>query len=544
MSNDAPAKPDVSRRKFLQAGSMVGVSTLVGQLGASGEALAAGRRIVTHPPEFRSVVILGSGFGGAITALRLTKQGIRVTMIEQGRRWDHELMAGETRFSKNLYPDGRSTWRSNVTVVPMGPPLPIRKTTGVLQGRKLAGKTVLNGAAYGGGSIAWGGVMVKPDEAIFNLVFPKEVSFKELQPHYDEVGRRLGRAKLPSDVAQAECYRHVRLAAEHNKKAGLKSEDIATSTNWDIVRDEISGKVAPSITAGEAIYGVNSGAKGGLDRTYLREAEDSGLLEVLTLHQVQSLSRNGEGHFELAIDQLDIDGNVTAKKTLNCSKLFLAMGSVSTSSLLVKSKAKGDLPLLNDEVGKGWGNNGNAYALRIGLKESTGTVQGGPPSIGINALDSELTPLFIEHPHLPVGLDIHGLLYFSIGITPTRGTFKYDAATDKVSIDWPKDDKGQQVVNQALLQVLERLNQANGGWTTSVLTLLRNQVKDDICYHPLGGCVLGKATDFYGRVHGYEGLYVNDGSMMPGASGCCNPSMTIAAIAERNIANIIASDFR
>ena len=258
---------------------------------------------------------------------------------------------------------------------------------------------------------------------------------------------------------------------------------------------------------------------------------------------MQSIKQNEAGKFELELNELDIDGNVIALRTLTCDKLFLTAGTVSTNSLLVKAKAKGELPQLNDKVGTGWGNNGNVYALRAGLRESTGRIQGGPPSVGINALDNPTTPLFIEHPHLPVGLDIHGLLYFGIGITPTRGTFKYDAATDSVSIDWPEHDAGQEQVNAALLDVLERLNRANGGWTTSLLTLLKKKVKDDICYHPLGGMVLGQACDFYGRVKGYPGLYVNDGSMMPGASGCCNPSMTIAALAERNMAEIVGKDF-
>ncbi len=542
MSRDSAPKTGLSRRKFFKVSGAVGAGSLAAAH-SSGMALAARRSVERFPEEFREVIILGSGFGGSISALRLVERGIAVTIIEQGRRWDQPLKPGEKRFSGNLYPDGRSTWLSSHTVVPMGPPLPIRKTTGVLQGRYLAGKTVLNGTGFGGGSIAWGGVMVKPEERIFKMVFPKEVSFDELQPHYDEVARRLGRGTIPQDVEQSDNYKHVRVMKEHCDRADVTWEPIATSTNWDIVRDELSGKIPASVSKGEAIYGVNSGAKGGLDRTYLKEAEATGLLEVKTLHQVQSLGRNEQGHYVLEIHELDIDGNVIALRTFTCAKLFLSAGTITTNSLLVKAKAKGALPELNDEVGTGWGNNGNVYALRTGLHESTGSIQGGPPSVGINALDNPITPLFIEHPQLPVGIDIHSLLYFGIGITPTRGTFKYDAATDSVSIDWPKHDDGQAKVNEALLGILARLNEANGGWTTSLLTYLRSKVKDDICYHPLGGVVLGKASDFYGRVKGCAGLYVNDGSMLPGASGCCNPAMTIAAITERNIANILEHDF-
>ncbi len=263
------AKHDVSRRKFIKVSGTLGAAS--GVLGVSGQALGLTRKAPPrYAPEHREVIVVDSGFGGSITALRLVERGVPVTIIEQGRRWDQPLKPGEKRFSENLYPDGRSTWLSSTTVVPLGPALPIRKTTGVLQGRRLAGKTVLNGTGYGGGSIAWGGVMVKPEEQIFKKVFPKEISWEELQLHYDEVARRLGRASLPDDVADADCYTHVRVMKEHCERADIKWEPISTSTNWDIVRDELAGKTPAAITKGEAIYGVNSGAKGGTDRTYLK----------------------------------------------------------------------------------------------------------------------------------------------------------------------------------------------------------------------------------------------------------------------------------
>jgi cholesterol oxidase len=60
--------------------------------------------------------------------------------------------------------------------------------------------------------------------------------------------------------------------------------------------------------------------------------------------------------------------------------------------------------------------------------------------------------------------------------------------------------------------------------------------------HPLGGAVLGKACDLYGRVMNYKGLYVVDGALIPGATGCVNPSLTIAALAERNMEQILKHD--
>jgi cholesterol oxidase len=539
-----------SRRHFLRyAAAMTGGAVMLPS-SAWAYAPSSGKPVLLpwmppkfYPTEYRDVIVVGSGFGGAITACRLAEHGVRVTLIEQGRRWDRPLAPGATRFSKNLYPDGRSTWLCNTTVTPLGPPLPINKTTGVLQGRQLAGKTVLNGAAYGGGSIAYGGILAKPEEEIFKMVFPPEISYQEMQRHYNTVGQILGRGTIPDDVLKAEPFRHVRVARDQSEKAGVEWELIPTATNWGIVRQELAGAIPPSIIHGEAIYGVNSGAKGTLDNTYLKRAEDTGLMEVKTLHQVQAVGQDAAGRYTVSTTEINEAGYITAYRTYACRRLFMSSGTVTTSSLLIKAKAKGTLRNLNEHVGQGWGNNGNVYALRLAVGARTGQWQGGPPAIGMKDLNNPLGPLFIEHPQLPLGIDIGGLLYFGIGINPTRGSFRYDRIKDDVVIDWPAVDEGQKRINQALLNTLGKLNKVNGGITTSLLGNLVSKVKDDICYHPMGGCVIGKATDFFGRVKGQPGLYVNDGSLMPGTSGCVNPAFTIAALAERNIERIIAEDF-
>jgi cholesterol oxidase len=70
-----------------------------------------------------------------------------------------------------------------------------------------------------------------------------------------------------------------------------------------------------------------------------------------------------------------------------------------------------------------------------------------------------------------------------------------------------------------------------------------DQVSDTFpTFHPLGGAVLGKACDLYGRVSGYRGLYVVDGALMPGSTGGTNPSFTIAAMAERCMERILTED--
>lgn len=71
--------------------------------------------------------------------------------------------------------------------------------------------------------------------------------------------------------------------------------------------------------------------------------------------------------------------------------------------------------------------------------------------------------------------------------------------------------------------------------------LRRQGLRGDFTHHPLGGCVLGRATDAYGRVKGYPRLYVTDGSLVPGSIGV-NPFVTITALAERTMARVLAED--
>lgn len=89
---------------------------------------------------------------------------------------------------------------------------------------------------------------------------------------------------------------------------------------------------------------------------------------------------------------------------------------------------------------------------------------------------------------------------------------------------------------QAAELTYNTLNKAN---TTSQYTPSTDYVIDGGTAHPLGGAVLGKACDYYGRVKGYKGLYVVDGALIPGAAGAVNPSFTIAALAERCLEKVI-----
>jgi cholesterol oxidase len=535
-------QPDFSRRDFLKLAGAAGTSALFPScLPWPNQSW----NTIPSPSEHRNVIIIGSGFGGAVTALRLAQEGIEATIIEKGKRW--EITPEGDTFSPYIYPDARSTWLSNTTVVHIGPPLPINKYVGVLEGHFYSGLRVLTGASYGGGSIVYGGLHVKPPKHLFEHVFPPEIDYDELEFYYQRVGDMLDIGTVPDDIMQTDSFTHFRVMERHNKNAELNTARIYSASDWDIVRDEINGTIKPSIIHGEAIYGVNSGAKNTLDMNYLAQAEQSGFLEVKTLHQVKDIGIDGNDNYLVKIEEINTQGFVINEVVYSCKYLFLAAGSIGTSNLLVKAKEKGFLPDLNNDIGKGWSNNGNTEALRTIIGTSTGTWQGGPPASAVEDYDNPITPLFIEHPQFPLGIDSlsvdsNSLLYFALGINPTKGQFNYNPFSDCVGLSWPKSDNQQQTVNDALLHTMDKLNEANGGQISPLLFGSKGY-SDSAVFHPLGGVVMGKACDYFGRIKNYNNLYAIDGSIIPGSTACANPASTIAALAERNVERIIEEDF-
>ncbi|MBU0992097.1 MAG: twin-arginine translocation signal domain-containing protein [Proteobacteria bacterium] len=549
MKTDVPKKrkqkinTNCSRRDFLKKSGIAGASGLLAAYGMSKNALAMAPRppeVIPSPTLHKQAIIIGSGFGGAITALRLCEKGVETMIIEKGKRW--QTQKDKRIFSPYIYPDGRSTWLNNTTVVPLGPPLPINKYTGVLEGHFYRGMRVLTGACYGGGSVVYGGLHVKPPENLFTQVFPPEINYKELETYYQRVGDMLGISTVPDDIYQTKYFKHYRVMEEQDDVAGLKTARILSASDWDIVRQELDGTIKPSSIHGEAVYGVNSGAKKSLDTNYLAQAEQSGFLDVKTLHDVKDISIGADGKYLIQLKEIDTKGKVIEEKVYSCDYLFLAAGSIGTTNLLVKARAKGLLPDLNYHIGKGWGNNGNVEALRTNLDTFTGQWQGGPPAAAVEDYDNPITPIFIEHPQLPLGINCNCLLYFGIGINPTRGQFFYNPFKDKAYLYWPQKNNQQQMLNDALLHTMHKLNDANGGIISGLVGGLKGY-NDAAAYHPLGGAVMGQACDFFGRVKNYDKLYVNDSALIPGSTASANPAFTVAAIAERNIERIIAEDF-
>ena len=530
----------LTRRQFIKQTGIAGLAI------GSGAGLAGcdpmGTLLPTSPPieteDDIPALVIGSGFGGAVTALRLGESGIRTMVLEQGRRWSDT----PTPFSRNIPPDGRSTWLRHKTILQFGPEFSIQKYTGVLDRVDYPNMKVYRGTAVGGGSIVYGGISTHPPEDLFYQVFPRGLSYQELHPYYNRVRDILNISTVPADIEKAPHYEYTRVFAEHATTAGLEAYPLGQAANWDIIRSEIAGTAPPSAIIGEAFYGNNSGCKNSLDKNYLPMAEATGFVTIHPLHRVIDIRQQDNGKYAVTVENIDESGNVLKTKEITTTFLFFGAGSIGTTELLLKARHTGSLSNLNEEVGKGWGPNGNVLFSRA-VSEPTGNMQGGPVIKTVNDYGNTHTRASIESIFFPTGIDCRCLLNLLIGLETDRGEFIYDSIRDKSELIWGATGNAQ--VRSAAEDFAARMNAANGGTlgVSEGVPFPIPEVSSDFTYHPLGGMVIGKACDVYGRVHGYPRMYVTDGALLPGSCATANPSLTIAALAERNIQRILTDDF-
>jgi len=550
------------------------VATGLGAVGTGGLVLAQRRAraaIVPRSEQRHRAVVIGSGLGGSIAAYRLARAGVQTAVLERGRRW-LITPAGDT-FPPFLHPDRRSSYLTPTPVFPMQPPTVYRPYTGLFERVTGDGMSVLCGAGVGGSTLVYAGGWIRPDEAVFSRLLPS-VDYAELdQVHYPRAAWMVGIATIPDDVLAHPNYVGTRLFLDQARRAGLRAERVPNALDWDVVRAELAGRAVPSVSVGEYFSGVNSGARNSVDRNYLAAAERTGRVSVAPLHRVSGLSADPSGRYQVHADRIDENGTVLEHVTLIADAVFCAAGSTGTSRLLVRARDSGALPRLNKYVGRYWGNNGDRIYLRTLVPERTGGPQGGPFAVAIRDQRDPRDPVVVEFGPTPLPFEAHLMPLPGFGACKPAGEFRSDPVTGAVTLHWPGDgDAAAQHSVRELLLRLVRADAAGPGGIGALATVLTPALvratsalpdplrglarlaaeapaglydignTDPVTWHPLGGVTLDAACDNYGRLHGYRGLYVTDAALIPGSTGGCNPSWTIAALVERCLDHIITTD--
>ncbi|MFG2458830.1 GMC family oxidoreductase N-terminal domain-containing protein [Streptomyces sp. NPDC048523] len=295
------------------------------------------------------VIVVGSGFGGSVTALRLTEKGYRVGVLEAGRRFTRETLPKNSWDLKNYL------WAPKLGMF------------GIQRIHLLGNVMVLAGAGVGGGSLNYANTLYVPPTPFFEDPQWRDITDwqEELKPYYDQarrmLGVRLNPTMTPSDV-------HLKAAAErmgvgdtfHMAPVGVffgdgeDAEGKWKAAPGEQVDDPYFGGAGPSrkacIECGECMTGCRHGAKNTLNENYLYLAEKAGAV-VHPLTTVVSVTDDSQGGY--AIATLPTDDRRTAKgRTFKARKVVIAAGTYGTQTLLHRMKAGGQLPYLSDRLGE------------------------------------------------------------------------------------------------------------------------------------------------------------------------------------------------
>lgn len=492
-------------------------------------------KITSEKAEYE-IIIIGSGYGGAVAALRLCEKGHKVTMLEMGLNWEK---SGE-KFSPMKHPGHSAAWLREKTIAPFMNVFSLEKFTGALDRWDFENIKIWMGRGVGGGSLVNGGMAVLPKKDYFSKVFPNLDADLFYEKYFPLVQKEL-KVNVASEDFLTRCdyYKFTRVGEEEAQKAGFKTIRVPNVYDFKYMEDEYDEKVPRSALAGEVIYGNNFG-KNSLDKTYLKKAEATGNLTILDLHQVLNISKIEAG-YHLKTNQINPKGEVVCEKNISCKKLFLCAGTMGTLELLLKSAVENNLEI-DENIGKNWGNNGNFMTGRNWVRAFSGGTGFKQSAIPVGGVDNWHDPehtFFAEIAPLPMGLNVATSLYLMISPVEKPGSVEYDAENKKLKLNWDEENTKNMRENAEFF--IKKMNKTNGG--TRAHILFHNGFGHDICYHPLGGAVLGSATNEFGKLNKHESLYILDGSLIPATIGV-NPFLTITALAEYCMEGILKSDFQ
>lgn len=522
-------------------------------------------------------IVVGSGFGGAITACRLAEAGYRVLVLERGRRWradEFPRRLGDPWRWDDAHPEREHGW---------------------IDFRIFRRMAVAQGAAVGGGSHIYANASVEATPATFDAGWPPEVTYAELAPHYMAVGQMMDvqpvpptqwppRTALMREAAAATGYsdrfRPLDLAVTFDPGWDAEAEDARDPARSRRFTNAEGIEQGTCIHLGECDIGCPVLARNTLDMNYIPRAERHGA-EVRPLHIVRGIERIGDG-YRVRADRID-DGRLVPT-TDDARIVILAAGSLGSTELLLRCRdVARTLPDLPSSIGYGWSSNGDF--LTIGLHRGRridptrgptitsaidfrdGAVggrsfiieDGGFPDVVAHWLAGASTRWswlrreravyrgFQKAVRDPASFE-HVMPWFSQGRDAADGRLRLRRrwgpfGRRRLSLDW--DVTASRPTIEAIIDMHRRLAEATGG--TPIVPLSWSWLGYLITPHPLGGCNMGtdptrSVVDHRGRVWGQPNLYVADGAVIPEALGA-NPSRTIAAVAER-IAAILIDDGR
>ncbi|MDD7813237.1 GMC family oxidoreductase [Mycobacterium sp. CSUR Q5927] len=524
-----------------------------------------------YQPDY-DVLIIGSGFGGSVSALRLTEKGYRVGVLEAGRRY------ADPDFAKNSWHLRDFLWAPKLGCY------------GIQRIHLLNNVMVLAGAGVGGGSLNYANTLYVPPEPFFaDKQWAHITDWRaELMPHYDQAQRMLGVVKNPTFT---DADRIVKQVADD---MGVGDTFVATpvgvffgeggeKTPGKTVPDPYFGGAGPQRTGclecGECMTGCRWGAKNTLVKNYLYLAESAGA-QVHPMTTVTGFEQGDDGLWQVRTVRTGLRAR-RHRKTFTARYLILAAGTYNTQRLLFKMRDKNKLPKLSDKLGVLTRTNSESIVgaatldVKAGLDLTHGVaitssihptadthvepVRYGKGSNAMGLLQTLMTdgagPQGTDVPRWRQLLDqaredprhilrllnpkqwsertvialVMQHLDNSITTFTKRGRLGFRRYTSKQGHGEP-NPSWIPVGNEVTRRIADKIDGVAGGTWGELFNI-------PLTAHFLGGAAIGDSPehgviDPYQRVYGYPTLAVMDGAAVSANLGV-NPSLSITAQAER-----------
>ena len=526
------------------------------------------------------VLVIGSGFGGSVAALRLTEKGYRVGILEAGRRFDDPSAASSAERHRAL---PKTSWRTRDYLWAPRLGLTGIQRIHLLRGEKGTRVLVLAGAGVGGGSLVYANTLYQPSRPFFADPQWSHITDwqAELAPFYDQASRMLGVTENPTMTPADKAVKNVamRMGRErtfHRTPVGVYFGGKPGQETGDPYFGGAGPRRATCTECGSCMTGCRSGAKNMLTENYLYLAERAGAAIVpMTTATAIRPAAGGDGYL---VDVVSSGAVARRRRTLSAEQIVLAAGTYGTQKLLHAMKATGSLPRLSDRLGaltrtnseailgvERFRSRGDDHSRGVAITSSfypdeathIEPTRYGPGSNAMGALRTLLVdgggrvPRWVKflgqlgsHPwkiaRLPnlrnwsrrtVIALVMQARDNSVTVTSRHSPFGWTMRSvpghGEPSPTWIPE------AHRAVRMLAEELGGIAGGTWLDLLNIPTTA-------HFIGGCAIGDSpaagvVDAYQRVYGHPGLHVADGSAVSANLGV-NPSLTITAQAERAMA--------
>jgi cholesterol oxidase len=544
--------------------------------------------------EHFDALVVGSGFGGSVTAYRLVEAGFDVCLLERGSPYPPGSFADSPdEMAQNFWDPSEGHY-------------------GLYDLWSFRGIEALVSSGLGGGSLIYANVLLRKDERWFVTEDLEgggyeswPVTRAELDPHYDRVEAMIKPQRYPFEHPPYDATAKTHAFAAAAERVGRRAELPPLAVTFaNEGRPPVPGELieeeqpnlhgAPRYTCrltGECDIGCNLGAKNTLDFNYLSAAKRAGA-ELRTGAEVRTFEPLEGGGFRISY----VTHPGRAEHTVGAKRLVLSAGTLGSTFLLLKNRHA--LPGLSPMLGSRFCGNGDLLTFAVNTSEAADPARGPVITSAIrypDELDGEgdsgrgfyiedagvpgFVPWLVQSSEAPGALRRAAMVAWRIlrqrlvgdpesnlsaeaagvlGDGRLSGSFLPLLGMGRdipdgqmkltkrgyLDIDWRTRKSGPYF--DRVRAESRRLAEAMGAekFVDNPLWLLRRV----ITVHPLGGCPMGRTpeegvVDPHGRAFGCEGLHVADGSVMPGPVGP-NPSLTIAALADRFADSIIEEEGR